>query len=108
MQPPIQLNHVFIFLAILLVVSWCYTQNQRTMSYPTRRTLGILITVGIFLAVGTIVIENTNVIRYLISAYYGLGALCIIGLLYGIKFVKHFYFIHDLVIGHILFFFLFV
>jgi len=108
MQPPIQLNHVFIFLAILLVVSWCYTQNQRTMSYPTRRTLGILITVGIFLAVGTIVIENTNVIRYLISAYYGLGALCMIGLLYGIKFVKHFYFIHDLVIGHILFFFLFV
>ena len=42
------------------------------------------------------------------AAYYGVGAFCELGLLVRIKFVKHFYFIHDMVCGHIIFFSLFI
>merc|ERR1712238_157171 len=40
--------------------------------------------------------------------YYGIGAVCQLGLLFGMKFVKNFYFVHDLVCGHIIFIPLFI
>jgi len=78
------------------------------MPYPVRRTIGILIAVGLMVSILTVFIEDSNFIRYGFAAYYGIGAMCQVGLLFGSKFVKKFYFIHDLVCGHIIFIPLFV
>jgi len=53
-------------------------------------------------------IEDSNYLRYLLAAYYEVGALCQLGLLGGIGFVQYLYFLHDLVVGHIIFIPLFV
>jgi callose synthase len=59
--------------------------------------------VGIVAGIITVFVEDTNFIRYALAAYYGLAAICLMGLLAGMKFVKPFYLIHDIVCGHIIF-----
>jgi callose synthase len=81
---------------------------EHLMPYPVRRTIGILIGIGLMVSISTVFIEDSNFIRYGLAAYYGIGAMCQVGLLFGSKFVKNFYFIHDLVCGHIIFIPLFV
>ena len=102
-KPTIGVNNVLIFIAVLLVCGWIFSRNERAMPYPVRRTTGILLSVGIVVGIVIIFVEDTNSIRYALAAYYGIGALCLIGLLAGVKFVKHFYLIHDIVCGHIIF-----
>jgi callose synthase len=53
-------------------------------------------------------LEDTNYLRYALAGYYGMGAVCMVGLLYGFRFVKVFYCIHDIVCAHIIFIPLFV
>ena len=102
-KPSIAVNNVLIFIGVLLICGWIFSRNERAMPYPVRRTTGILISVGIVVGIVIIFVEDTNSIRYALAAYYGIGALCLIGLLAGVKFVKHFYLIHDIVCGHIIF-----
>ena len=78
------------------------------MAYPIRRTVGIVLFVGLIAGIITVFIEDTNCIRYALAAYYGVGACCLIGLCFGLKVVKHFYFVHDVVCGHIIFIPLFI
>jgi len=107
--PQISVLYVFVFLLGLVVLYWIYTKQRKKLSYPARRSLGIVIGVLTGLAIGIILVEDTNFIRYLLSAYYGLGAICLLGLLLGLnRWVKHLYFIHDLVCGHLLFVVIFV
>jgi len=102
--PQISVLYVFLFLLGLVLLYWIYTKQREKLSYPARRSLGIVIGVLTGLAIGIILVEDTNFIRYLLSAYYGLGAICLLGLLLGLNWwVKHLYFIHDLVCGHLLF-----
>mmetsp|Transcript_15122 Transcript_15122/g.33800 ORF Transcript_15122/g.33800 Transcript_15122/m.33800 type:complete len:1076 (+) Transcript_15122:3108-6335(+) len=108
-SPYFKMKYVLTFFGILVFFLMLYVVYANTLSYVTRRTLGNLITVSILLTIGTILKEDTNFIRYLISAYYLIGALCMIGLLFGAaKFVKYFYLVHDLIVGHIMFFFIFL
>ena len=102
-KPTIGVNNVIVFISVLLVCGWLFARNERSMPYPVRRTIGILISVGIVVSVIIVFVEDTNSIRYALAAYYGLGAFSLIGLLAGVKFVKHFYLIHDIVCGHIIF-----
>lgn len=102
-KPVVSVTRVFIFLLVLLLLGKLFTFKERSMAYPVRRTIGILISIGIVIGIVTVFIEDTNCIRYAFAAYYALGALCLLGLLVGVKFVKHFYFVHDLVCGHIIF-----
>merc|ERR1712160_122085 len=60
------------------------------------------------MGITTAFIEDSNFIRYGLAAYYGIGAVCQLGLLFGMKFVKNFYCVHDLVCGHIIFIPLFI
>eukprot|EP00567_Pseudictyota_dubia_P000459 CAMPEP_0197467590 /NCGR_PEP_ID=MMETSP1175-20131217/65644_1 /TAXON_ID=1003142 /ORGANISM="Triceratium dubium, Strain CCMP147" /LENGTH=2205 /DNA_ID=CAMNT_0043003667 /DNA_START=287 /DNA_END=6905 /DNA_ORIENTATION=+ len=108
-KPVVSITRVLIFISFLLVLGRLYTMNQRGMPYPVRRTIGILISIGLVIGIVTVFIEDTNCIRYALAAYYFIGALCLLGLLFGFnKFVKHFYFVHDLVCGHIIFIPIFV
>jgi len=101
--PLIGVGNLLIILLSLLIIGRIFSANQRSMPYPIRRTVGILIFVGMVAGVITLIIEDLNYLRYALAAYYGIGALCMLGLLGGFKFVKFFYFIHDIVCAHIIF-----
>lgn len=73
------------------------------MPYPVRRTIGIMLFTGLVAAVATLFIEDKNYIRYALAGYYGMGGVCLLGLLSGVKIVKQFYLVHDIVCGHLIF-----
>jgi len=102
-NPLIRVGNLLIILLSLLVIGRIFSANERSMPYPIRRTVGILIFVGLFAGVVTLVIEDLNYFRYALAGYYVVGAVCLLGLLGGFKFVKFFYFIHDIVCAHIIF-----
>merc|ERR1712051_839738 len=91
-------------IVILFALWWLLSMVEHLMPYPIRRTSGIIIALGLMVTCTTALVEDSNFIRYFLSAYYGIGAMCMIGLLFGSQFVKNFYFVHDLVCGHIIFF----
>jgi callose synthase len=101
--PMVAVGNVLIFIAVLLILERIFVASERNFSYPIRRTIGIMLFCGIIIGVITLFMEDTNFIRYALSAYYGLGAFCQVGLLFGFKIVKHFYMIHDIICGHIIF-----
>lgn len=109
LHPPwISIGRVVIFIGALLLASLMFRSYQSNLPYGIRRTLGILLIIGIVGGVITIFVEDIDSFRYGLAAYYYIGALCLLGLMGGVKFVQHFYFIHDLVCGHIIFITLFI
>jgi callose synthase len=107
-KPLVSISNVVITIFVLLGLGQIYSANERLLPYPVRRTIGIIICIGLAVAVLTVFLEDTNFLRYSLASYYAIGAVCQLGLLHGVKFVKHFYFLHDLVCGHILFVPLFI
>jgi callose synthase len=107
-QPKIGIPLLVMIIVVLFTLWWLLSMVEHLMPYPVRRTIGIVIGIGLMVSCTAIFIEDSNFIRYGLSAYYGIGALCQMGLLFGIKFVKNFYFVHDLVCGHIIFLPLFI
>jgi len=107
-QPPIGVSFVVSSIVILFALWWLLSSVEHMMPYPVRRTIGILIAVGLMTSCTTALVEDSNFIRYGLAAYYGIGAMCQLGLLSNSKFVKNFYFVHDLVCGHIIFIPLFI
>eukprot|EP00537_Pseudo-nitzschia_pungens_P009567 CAMPEP_0172380904 /NCGR_PEP_ID=MMETSP1060-20121228/70676_1 /TAXON_ID=37318 /ORGANISM="Pseudo-nitzschia pungens, Strain cf. cingulata" /LENGTH=2133 /DNA_ID=CAMNT_0013108671 /DNA_START=189 /DNA_END=6590 /DNA_ORIENTATION=+ len=107
-NPAIRASHLLIILASLIILSRVVSANERSMPYPVRRTLGILFAVSIVVTIVALFIEDPNYLRYALAGYYGMGAVCTLGLLFGFKFVKVFYLIHDIVCAHIIFIPLFV
>jgi len=108
-KPTIGVRDVLIFIAVMVVLGRLFNMKSRSMPYPVRRTIGIVIFSGTIAGVITLFIEDTNYIRYALAGYYFVGAVCLIGLLCGFnKFVKPFYLIHDLVCGHVIFIPLFI
>ena len=101
-------THKLVTLGCLIISGRVLSANERSLPYPVRRTLGILVVVGIVASAVVLVIGDSNYIRYAIAGYYGIGGVCLIGLLYGFKFVKPFYCIHDIVCAHIIFIPLFI
>ena len=97
-------SFIVVFSALMIV----YRSFSGSMPYAARQTIGIIIFVGITSGVFILFLEDSDAIRYSLAAYYGLGALCQIGLLYGFNAVKGFYYIHDLLCGHIIFVPLFI
>ena len=88
-----------------MIFKWA---NQGSLPYPVRRTLSILVGVGVVIATISLFVLDSNYLRYALAGYYGMGGICLLGLLYGFKFVKGFFCIHDIVCAHIIFIPLFV
>eukprot|EP00529_Nitzschia_sp_RCC80_P002602 CAMPEP_0113499794 /NCGR_PEP_ID=MMETSP0014_2-20120614/31949_1 /TAXON_ID=2857 /ORGANISM="Nitzschia sp." /LENGTH=2183 /DNA_ID=CAMNT_0000394015 /DNA_START=271 /DNA_END=6822 /DNA_ORIENTATION=- /assembly_acc=CAM_ASM_000159 len=107
-SPVIKTWHLLIIIGCLIILQKVLSANERSMPYPVRRTVGILVSVGVLVAIVALFIEDMNYLRYGLAAYYGMGAVNLIGLLYGFKFVKPFYCLHDVVCAHIIFTPLFV
>lgn len=107
-SPVIRTWHLLIILACLFILHRVLSANERSMPYPIRRTVGILVSVGALAAIMTLFVEDMNYLRYGLAAYYGIGAINLLGLLYGFRFVKIFYFVHDIVCAHIIFIPLFI
>ena len=106
--PIVGIGTIISFLAVLLILGRIFSAKEKTVPYPVRRTIGIMLFTGIVLGVCMLFIEDQNYIRYALAGYYGIGALCLIGLLLGVKVVKQFYLVHDIVCGHLIFIPLFV
>ena len=107
-KPRVGVTLLVVVIVILFALWWLLSLVEHLMPYPVRRTFGIVIGIGLMASCATIFIEDSNFIRYGLSAYYGIGAMCQLGLIFGMKFVKNFYFVHDLVCGHIIFVPLFI
>jgi len=99
---------LLIILGCLIVLGRVVSANERSLPYPVRRTLGILVAVGMVATIVALFLEDSNYLRYALAGYYAAGGVCMIGLLYGFKFVKAFYCLHDIVCGHLIFAPLFV
>jgi callose synthase len=101
--PVVGAGTILSFLAILLLFGRLFSARERTMPYPVRRTIGIMLFMGMVVGIVTLFLEDKNYIRFALAGYYGMGALCLFGLLFGVKFVKPFYLVHDIVCGHLIF-----
>ena len=101
--PAISIGNVLIFIVVVFVIGRLFSANEQSMPYPVRRTIGILLFSFMVASIITLFLEDTNYIRYALAGYYAVGAVCLIGLLTGVKFVKTFYMVHDLVCGHLMF-----
>lgn len=101
--PAIQIGVLVPVLIGVFILGRVFNANERMMPYPVRRTLGILVFVCLLAGVITLFLEDMNYLRYALAFYYEFGAVCLLGLLWGFKFVKFFYFIHDVVCAHIIF-----
>lgn len=104
----VRASDLLIILACLILLSRVVSANERSLPYPVRRTLGILVAVGIVITIVALFVLDSNYLRYALAGYYGAGGICMLGLLYGFKFVKVFYCIHDIVCAHIIFIPIFV
>lgn len=107
-QAKVSIGHVLTFIFSLLVIARIFSSRQRTLPYPVRRTIQILLFSGIVAGVVTLFLEDSNYIRLALAMYYYLSAICLVGLLFGFKFVKPCYLVHDIVSAHIIFIPLFV
>lgn len=107
-SPVVKASYLLIILSCLIVLSRILSANERSLPYPVRRTLGILVAVGMVVAVVALFLEDKNYLRYALAGYYGIAGISMLGLLYGFKFVKFFYWIHDIVCAHIIFIPLFI
>jgi callose synthase len=101
--PFIRVGHLLVIIAVIFVFGRIFSANERSVPYPVRRTIGILVFVGLLAGVITLFVEDLNYLRYALAAYYGFGAVCLLGLLAGFKFVKYFYFVHDVFCAHVIF-----
>ena len=107
-KPVVGIGKMAIFIGVLAICRLLFKATQSSFPYAVRQTISIIIFLS--LCTGTILlfVEDSDCIRYSLSLYYFVGALCQIGLLAGINAVKPFYFVHDVVCGHIIFIPLFI
>lgn len=106
--PEISISYLLVLIVSLLVFSKIFVASENHLSYTARRFISLILFTGITFGTVTILVEDLNFLRYVMSAYYYLSAFCLLGLLFGVKFVKNFYLIHDLLCAHIIFIPLFV
>lgn len=107
-KPFLSVSWLFIAILMQVVFATIYKSSQGSLPYAIRQTLGIMLFLGITVGTVLLFLEDSDVIRYSLAGYYFVGALCLLGLLSGFKPVKHLYYIHDLVCGHVIFIPLFI
>ncbi len=102
-KPWIGVGMLISVILVLLAFSAVYNGSKGKIPYAARQTIGIIIFLGISVGVFVLFLEDSDAVRYSLAGYYAIGGLCQIGLLYGIDAVKGFYYVHDLLCGHIIF-----
>ncbi len=107
-KPWINVGYLVVVIVVLGALFAVYSSSGGQLPYAMRQTIGIIIFCGISGGTLILFVEDSNSIRYSLAAYYAIGALCQLGLLFGVKTVKAFYHIHDLLCGHVIFVFLFI
>ena len=102
-KPIVSVGGLTVAIALLLALRGVFNSTQGNLPYAARQTIGIIIFLGITVGILVLFLEDSDAMRYSLAGYYFVGAICQIGLLFGVKAVKNLYFIHDLVVGHIIF-----
>lgn len=107
-KPWINISGLLVAIVMLFALRGVFKSAQGNLPYAARQTISIIIFLGIITGLFILFLEDSDAIRYSLAGYYLTGAVCQIGLLFGVKIVKNLYYIHDLVCGHIIFIPLFV
>jgi len=107
-KPFVNVIGLCVAIVLLLALRGVVKAGNGSLPYAVRQTVGIICFLGTAAGVLVLFLEDSNAIRYSLAGYYFVGAFCQIGLLFGVKVVKHMYFIHDLFCGHIIFIPIFV
>jgi len=107
-KPWISVGYVVLAIVVLCGMQAIFRSTRGGLPYAARQTIGIIIFLGINAGIVILFLEDSDVIRYSLAAYYAVGALCQLGLLCGLKAVKGFYYLHDLFCGHMIFVPLFI
>jgi len=102
-KPAIGIGKVAIVIGVLTLGRAIFNVSQNNLPYAVRQTISIIIFLGLATGILVLFLEDSDCIRYTISLYYMVGALCQVGLLAGVKIVKPFYFVHDVFCGHVIF-----
>jgi len=102
-KPFINVGALVVIIVMLSVFLSIYRGTHGNLPYPARQTIGILLFLSITSGLFLLFLEDSDAIRFSLAGYYLVGALCQLGLLGGVRAVKHLYFIHDLICGHIIF-----
>jgi len=102
-KPLINISGLCIAIVLLFALRAVYQSNRGNLPYAAKETIGIILFLSTSVGVFILFLEDTDAIRYTLAGYYFMGAVCQIGLLCGVKAVKGFYYVHDLVCGHIIF-----
>lgn len=99
-------------LCIILLLIFINLVRKSRLSYAVRRSTTMVTSVWLVVAIALIFVEDKNYFRYALAGYYLIGAINQLGLLMSnnvaTTIVKHLYFFHDLLLGHVIFFFLFL
>jgi len=107
-EPFINVSFLLIVIVACIIFIIFFMEHGNNLPYPIHRAISIFFGCILSSSVVLVFIEDINCLRYTLSAYYGIGALCLLGLLAGVKAVKSFYFVHDIVVGHLIFIPLFI
>jgi callose synthase len=102
-EPTIGVGTITVLIVVILLFGKIFSTKGRAVPYPVRRTIGIMLFLGLVICVVTLFIEDANYIRYALAGYYAAGAVCLCGLLCGVKIVKQLYLVHDIVCAHLIF-----
>jgi callose synthase len=84
-KPVIGVSVVVGAIIVLFLLMWLLSTVAHFMPYPIRRTIGILISIGLMVSCTAVFIEDTNFFRFSLAAYYGIGAMSQLGLLFGVS-----------------------
>merc|ERR1712176_646859 len=107
-EPFINVSFLLIVIVICIIFIIFFMEHGNNLPYPIHRAISIFFGSILSCSVVFVFIEDINCLRYALSAYYSIGALCLLGLMSGVKAVKSFYFVHDIVVGHLIFIPLFI
>jgi callose synthase len=84
-EPVVGVSLVVGTIVVLFLLLWLLSAVEHHMPYPIRRTIGIMISLGLMVSCTAIFIEDTNFFRFSLAAYYAIGAMSQLGLLFGVS-----------------------
>lgn len=98
-----------VFAVVMLFIgfffgNWVISKLERSLSYAVRRFLSMLLSAVVLVCTVYLFATHLQYIRYTISIYYLLSAICFLMLLCGFDQVSYMYKFHDYVVCYMLFF----
>lgn len=105
-----RMKFYFVFFVLLVFYSgvWLIGKLERSLSYPIRRASSACLTLICFTLFLYMFYAHRRYFGYTVACYFVGASISFASLLCNVSCVTYFYKIHDYVVGHFLFFFLYI